>query len=65
MDLNKLIVFLIIVPILLVFYTLFVMWLWNYIMTFLFHLPEIDFWHAMGLTVLAKLLFSNLGAIGK
>jgi len=39
-----------------------VMWLWNWLMTDLFGLPAIDYWQAVGLFVLAHLLFkSHLG----
>ena len=34
-----------------------VMLLWNYLMPELFHLPTLDYWHALGLLVLAKLMF--------
>lgn len=36
-----------------------VMVLWNAVMPDLFHLPVIDFWHALGLFALAKILFSG------
>ena len=36
-----------------------VMILWNAVMPDLFHLPVIDFWHALGLFALAKILFSG------
>jgi len=36
-----------------------VMWLWNTLMPVLFHLPVISFWQALGLLVLAKILFGG------
>lgn len=33
-----------------------VMWLWNYTCPDLFRLPQIDFWHAWALLILAGLL---------
>ena len=36
-----------------------VMLLWNALMPVLFHLPEVSFWQALGLLVLAKILFSG------
>jgi hypothetical protein len=36
-----------------------VMLLWNALMPDIFHLPIIDFWHALGLLVLAKILFGG------
>jgi hypothetical protein len=34
-----------------------IMLLWNWLMPFLFHLTEITFWQAVGLALLARLLF--------
>lgn len=31
--------------------------LWNHLVPNLFHLPELDYWHALGLMVLIKLMF--------
>lgn len=36
-----------------------VMWLWNYVMPYLFHVREIDFWHALCLTLLCGFLFKS------
>jgi hypothetical protein len=36
-----------------------VMLLWNSLMPALFHLPIVDFWQALGLFALAKILFSS------
>jgi Ca2+/H+ antiporter, TMEM165/GDT1 family len=38
-----------------------VMLLWNNLLPTLFHLPIINLWQALGLLVLAKLLFGGLG----
>lgn len=37
-----------------------IMWLWNCLMPVIFHLAVITFWQAVGLAVLARLLFGNL-----
>jgi len=37
-----------------------VMWLWNYVMTSLFHLPEIVYWQAFALYYLCALLFKGV-----
>ena len=36
-----------------------VMWLWNWLMPELFHLPAITFWQAVGLLILSHLLFKG------
>jgi hypothetical protein len=36
------------------------MYLWNWLMPDLFHLPVIDFAHALGLVVLSKILFGGM-----
>jgi hypothetical protein len=36
------------------------MYLWNWIMPYLFHLPTIDFYMAIGLVVLSKILFGGM-----
>ena len=38
-----------------------IMWLWNCLVPSLFHLPIISFWQAVGLAVLARLLFGGMG----
>lgn len=35
--------------------------LWNHLMPYLFHLPALDFWQALGLLVLSRLLFGGFG----
>jgi len=40
------------------------MWLWNYTMPELFHLPLIDFYHALGLVLLSKILFGGFRGRG-
>lgn len=37
------------------------LFLWNWLMPALFHLPSIDFWQAVGLMVLSRLLFGGFG----
>lgn len=36
------------------------MYLWNWLMPYLFHLPVIDFKMAMGLVILSKILFGGM-----
>jgi hypothetical protein len=36
-----------------------IMWLWNWIMPNLFKLPDITFWQAIGIAVLARLIFGH------
>lgn len=36
------------------------MYLWNWLMPYLFHLPTIDFYMAIGLVVLSKILFGGM-----
>jgi hypothetical protein len=38
------------------------MFLWNTLMTTLFHLPVIDFWQVLGLLVLSRLLVGGIGS---
>jgi hypothetical protein len=40
------------------------MWLWNYTMVDLFHLPALDFYHAIALFILAKILFGGFRGRG-
>jgi hypothetical protein len=39
-----------------------VKWLWNVLMPELFGLPQITYWQAFGIVVLAKLLFGSFGS---
>jgi hypothetical protein len=43
------------------------MWLWNWLMPAIFKLPEIGFWKAIGLLLLAQILFKggHAGRAGK
>lgn len=38
-----------------------VMWLWNWVMPTVFNLPEINYWMAFGIILLAKILFGGFG----
>jgi hypothetical protein len=40
------------------------MYLWNWIMPYLFHLPTIDFYMAIGLVILSKILFGGMKTSG-
>lgn len=42
-----------------------VMTLWNWLVPSMFNGPEITFWQALGLFVLAKILFGGLGSKGR
>ncbi|WP_198172933.1 hypothetical protein [Hymenobacter ginkgonis] len=39
--------------------------LWNYLMPFIFHLPALTFWQALGLLLLSRLLFGGFGRGGR
>lgn len=39
-----------------------IMWLWNWLMPLLFGLREISYWPAVGIFVLAKILFGSVGS---
>jgi len=41
-----------------------VMLLWNMLMTQIFALPFLNYWQAVGLLILARLLFGGLGGLG-
>lgn len=59
--------FLIAIPFILLFVSLasfVVMSLWNYLMPHIFHLTEINFWQALAILVLSKLLFGGFGPRG-
>lgn len=40
-----------------------VVWLWNWLMPAIFHLPTIRFWQALGLLVLTSILFNRRGSL--
>ena len=40
------------------------MWLWSYVMVDLFHLPALDFYHALALLLLSRLLFGGFRGRG-
>ncbi len=42
-----------------------VMSLWNWIMPYLFNLPTIEFWMALGIILLAGFIFHGSNQIGK
>ncbi|MDR0928017.1 MAG: hypothetical protein LBO69_09695 [Ignavibacteria bacterium] len=41
-------------------FTLATMYLWNWLLPHIFGLPEINFWEALGILALSKLLFSGV-----
>jgi hypothetical protein len=41
-----------------------VMLLWNALMTQIFALPVLNYWQAVGLLILARLLFGGIGGLG-
>ncbi len=46
---------------LILLFTLPTMWLWNWLMPYIFGLPTLSFWQAMGLLALSSLLFRGGG----
>ena len=40
------------------------MWLWAYVMVDVFHLPALDFYHAIALLILSKILFGGFRGRG-
>lgn len=56
--LTKVIVILCVIAIMGVVLALPVMLLWNWVMPDIFNLPTIDFWHALGLSLLSCCLFN-------
>jgi hypothetical protein len=44
------------------FFGFLIKWLWNWLMPVLFELPEINYWQAVGILVLCKLLFGSFGS---
>ena len=51
----------VLVPLLLALFAAATMWLWNWLMPAIFHLPEITIWQAAGLVVLSRILFRGGG----
>ena len=41
-----------------------VMLLWNMLLTQIFALPVVNYWQALGLLILARILFGGLGSLG-
>jgi hypothetical protein len=52
------------IPTLLALFSAVTMWLWNWLMPTLFKLPAIGFWQAVGILLLAQILFKG-GHAGK
>lgn len=42
-----------------------IMWLWNWLMPDIFGLPELDYWRAVGLFILLKILIGGCGGSGR
>ncbi len=42
-----------------------IMWLWNWLMPYVFGLPTINYWQAVGIFILFKLLFGGCGGGGR
>lgn len=55
---------LVFIPTLLALFSAVTMWLWNWLMPTLFKLPAIGFWQALGILLLAQILFKG-GHAGK
>jgi hypothetical protein len=58
---GKIIVGIILVPILLFGLVYGTMLLWNWLMPYLFNLPELTFWQTAGLLLLSKILLGGFG----
>jgi hypothetical protein len=58
---------LVLIPVLLVLCSGVTMWLWNWLMPTIFHLPTIGFWQAVGILLLSHILFrrSSFGRMGR
>lgn len=56
---NKNYLFLLFPPAVLAIVTYIVMWLWNTILTAVVGVHEVNFWQAMGILVLSKILFGG------
>ena len=41
-----------------------IMWLWNWLMPELFDLPTLNYWQAVGLFILSKILLGGMGGGG-
>lgn len=41
-----------------------IMWLWNWLMPMLFGLAQITYWQAVGIFILAKIIFGGIGGGG-
>lgn len=63
--LSGLLAFIAIVALICILLGLPLMLLWNWLMPELFNLPQIDFWQAVGLQLLATLLFKNTNTSSK
>ena len=49
----------VLVPGLIALFTAITMWLWNWLMPAIFRLPTIGFWQAIGILILAQILFKG------
>lgn len=61
---GKVIVGIIIVTGLAIVFGFIIMWLWNQLMPEIFGLPNVNYWQAVGLFILAKILFGSSGKCG-
>ena len=50
---------LVFVPVFLALFGAVTMWLWNWLMPAIFNLPTIGFWQAVGILILAQILFKG------
>jgi hypothetical protein len=57
----------VLVPAFLALFGAVTMWLWNWLMPTIFKLPEIGFWQAIGLLLLAQIFFKggHAGRVGR
>ncbi len=38
-----------------------IMWLWNWLMPMIFNLPQLNYWQAVGVFILSKIIFGGFG----
>ncbi len=62
---RMVLLFILIAPILVFLFGSLVMWLWNNALVPVLHVSTVTFWQALGILVLAKILFSSFGGRGR
>jgi predicted membrane chloride channel (bestrophin family) len=62
---KMILLFILIAPIAIFIFGSIVMLLWNNVLTPVLHVSTVTFWQALGILVLAKILFSSFGGRGR